>query len=185
MRGATWKLVNDGRNIRQRAFYYTHVAADPHDKDIVYALNVGTFRSTDGGKTMVSVRAAVTRTTCGSIPTTRITSCMRNDSGGGGVVQCGDAAADVDRARLSDGAVLSRRLDPSRAVSRLRRAAGQQHDLRAERHRASAVGGGGGWWRPRRRRRRHTAPAVPSRATSRRIRRMSTSSSPAATTARS
>ena len=27
--GATWKLVNDGRNIRQRAFYYTHVAADP------------------------------------------------------------------------------------------------------------------------------------------------------------
>jgi photosystem II stability/assembly factor-like uncharacterized protein len=52
--GATWKLVNEGRNIRQRAFYYTHVAADPHNKDIVYALNVGTFRSTDGGKTMVS-----------------------------------------------------------------------------------------------------------------------------------
>jgi hypothetical protein len=27
--GATWKLVNSGRNIRQRAFYYTHVTADP------------------------------------------------------------------------------------------------------------------------------------------------------------
>jgi photosystem II stability/assembly factor-like uncharacterized protein len=52
--GATWKLVNAGRNIRQRAFYYTHVAADPNAKDIVYALNVGTFRSTDGGKTMTS-----------------------------------------------------------------------------------------------------------------------------------
>ena len=52
--GNTWKLVNDGRNIRQRAFYYTHVAADPHNRDVVYALNVGTFRSTDGGKTMVA-----------------------------------------------------------------------------------------------------------------------------------
>jgi len=52
--GATWKLVNEGRNIRQRAFYYTHVAADPKNKDIVWALNVGTFWSKDGGKTMVS-----------------------------------------------------------------------------------------------------------------------------------
>jgi photosystem II stability/assembly factor-like uncharacterized protein len=52
--GATWKLVNEGRNIRQRAFYYTHVTADPKEKDTVYVLNVGTFKSTDGGKTMVS-----------------------------------------------------------------------------------------------------------------------------------
>ena len=52
--GATWKLMNGGRNIRQRAFYYTHVAADPHDKDIVFALNVGTLWSKDGGKTMAS-----------------------------------------------------------------------------------------------------------------------------------
>ncbi|MGH9409703.1 MAG: WD40/YVTN/BNR-like repeat-containing protein, partial [Vicinamibacterales bacterium] len=52
--GATWKLVNSGHNIRQRAFYYTHLAADPKDKDIVFALNVGTFWSHDGGKTFVS-----------------------------------------------------------------------------------------------------------------------------------
>jgi photosystem II stability/assembly factor-like uncharacterized protein len=52
--GATWKLANEGRNIRQRAFYYTHVAADPKNKDIVWALNVGTFWSRDGGKTMVN-----------------------------------------------------------------------------------------------------------------------------------
>jgi len=52
--GATWKLVNEGRNIRQRAFYYTHVTADPKEKDTVYVLNVGAFKSTDGGKTMVS-----------------------------------------------------------------------------------------------------------------------------------
>src|SRR5205823_13055236 len=52
--GATWKLANAGRNIRQRAFYYTHVFADPNTKDTVYALNVGTFRSIDGGKTMTN-----------------------------------------------------------------------------------------------------------------------------------
>ena len=52
--GATWKLVNEGRNLRQRAFYYTHVSADPNVKDTVYVENVGTFRSVDGGKTMVN-----------------------------------------------------------------------------------------------------------------------------------
>jgi photosystem II stability/assembly factor-like uncharacterized protein len=53
--GATWKLVNAGRNIRQRAFYYTHVFADPNSKDTVYLLNTSAFRSTDGGKTLVSI----------------------------------------------------------------------------------------------------------------------------------
>ena len=52
--GSNWKLVNEGRNLRQRAFYYTHVTADPKDKDTVYVLNVGTFKSMDGGKTMVN-----------------------------------------------------------------------------------------------------------------------------------
>ncbi len=50
--GATWALVNDSRNIRQRAFYYSNVAADPNNKDIVYAQNTSTFKSTDGGKTL-------------------------------------------------------------------------------------------------------------------------------------
>ena len=30
--GATWKLANEDRNIRQRAFYYTHVTADPRTR---------------------------------------------------------------------------------------------------------------------------------------------------------
>ena len=50
--GRTWALVNSNRNIRQRAFYYTHVAADPSSKDTVYLLNVSLYRSTDGGKTL-------------------------------------------------------------------------------------------------------------------------------------
>jgi photosystem II stability/assembly factor-like uncharacterized protein len=53
--GATWKLINDGRNIRQRAFYYTHVFADPRNKDVVYMLNTASFRSTDGGKTLTQI----------------------------------------------------------------------------------------------------------------------------------
>jgi photosystem II stability/assembly factor-like uncharacterized protein len=53
--GATWKLMNAGRNIRQRAFYYTHVYADPNNKDTVYMLNTGAFRSTDAGKTLTRI----------------------------------------------------------------------------------------------------------------------------------
>ena len=53
--GGTWMLVNENRNIRQRAFYYTHVTADPGAKDTVYMLNVSAYRSTDGGKTIANV----------------------------------------------------------------------------------------------------------------------------------
>ena len=53
--GRTWALVNDNRNIRQRAFYYTHVFADYKDENVVYMENTSLFRSADGGKTMVSI----------------------------------------------------------------------------------------------------------------------------------
>src|SRR5262249_24770959 len=49
--GATWTRVNEDRNLRQRAFYYTHVFADPKNKDLVYGLNVQFWKPTDGGKT--------------------------------------------------------------------------------------------------------------------------------------
>jgi photosystem II stability/assembly factor-like uncharacterized protein len=49
--GATWTRVNTERRLRQRAFYYTRIYADPKEKDIVYVLNVGFHKSTDGGKT--------------------------------------------------------------------------------------------------------------------------------------
>src|SRR5262249_10101134 len=53
--GATWKVINEGRNIRQRAFYYTHVFAEPSNKDTIYLLNTSAFRSIDGGKTLVNI----------------------------------------------------------------------------------------------------------------------------------
>ena len=49
--GATWERVNEERKLRQRAFYYTRVYADPNDEDVMYALNTGLYRSRDGGET--------------------------------------------------------------------------------------------------------------------------------------
>jgi photosystem II stability/assembly factor-like uncharacterized protein len=49
--GASWTRTNDSRDLRQRAFYYSRLVADPKVKDRVYVLNVEFFRSDDGGKT--------------------------------------------------------------------------------------------------------------------------------------
>lgn len=49
--GWTWTRTNGERKLRQRAFYYSRIYADPWDKDIVYCLNTGFYKSTDGGKT--------------------------------------------------------------------------------------------------------------------------------------
>ncbi|MEM1321239.1 MAG: glycosyl hydrolase [Bacteroidota bacterium] len=49
--GKTWKKLNDKRNLRQRAWYYTRIYADTQDEDKVYVLNVRYHRSKDGGKT--------------------------------------------------------------------------------------------------------------------------------------
>lgn len=53
--GATWKKTNDERKLRQRAFYYSRLTADPFDRETVYALNVEFFKSTDGGVTFNSI----------------------------------------------------------------------------------------------------------------------------------
>ncbi|GIV62231.1 MAG: hypothetical protein KatS3mg044_1097 [Rhodothermaceae bacterium] len=50
-RGATWRMVNDDRNINFRPFYYSDVRVDPTDPDVVYTLSGGLFKSVDGGKT--------------------------------------------------------------------------------------------------------------------------------------
>ncbi len=55
--GRTFRLVSDDRNFLQRAWYYTHVFADPVDVNTVWILNVGLWRSDDGGKSFQYVRA--------------------------------------------------------------------------------------------------------------------------------
>ncbi len=47
--GESWDRVNQDRDLRQRAWYYTRVYADPGNVDGVYVLNVAFHRSGDGG----------------------------------------------------------------------------------------------------------------------------------------
>jgi photosystem II stability/assembly factor-like uncharacterized protein len=54
--GATWKQVSEDRRLRQRAFYYTRIYADPKAKDTMYVLNTGFYKSIDGGKTYRALR---------------------------------------------------------------------------------------------------------------------------------
>ncbi len=54
--GDTWRRVNKDRNLRQRAWYYTKVIADPVNENGVYVLNVGFYRSTDGGTSFERIR---------------------------------------------------------------------------------------------------------------------------------
>lgn len=49
--GWTWKKTNNERKLRQRAFYYSRIYADPQDAETVYGLNVNFWKSTDGGVT--------------------------------------------------------------------------------------------------------------------------------------
>ncbi len=48
--GETWALVSEDRNLRQRAWYYSRIYADPADEDSVYVLNVRFHHSKDGGR---------------------------------------------------------------------------------------------------------------------------------------
>jgi photosystem II stability/assembly factor-like uncharacterized protein len=54
--GATWTRTNADRSLRQRAWYYSKIHADPQDTNIVYVNNVNFNKSTDGGKTFRPVR---------------------------------------------------------------------------------------------------------------------------------
>ncbi len=52
--GYKWKRINESRALRQRAWYYTRIYADPQDQEIVYVLNVNYHKSKDGGNTFKS-----------------------------------------------------------------------------------------------------------------------------------
>ena len=55
--GENWQKLNDDRALRQRAWYYSRIYADPKDPEVVYVLNVDYHKSTDGGKTFKSYEA--------------------------------------------------------------------------------------------------------------------------------
>ena len=47
--GANWTKVNDQRDVKQRAWYYSRIFADPKNADTMYALNTSFYKSIDGG----------------------------------------------------------------------------------------------------------------------------------------
>jgi photosystem II stability/assembly factor-like uncharacterized protein len=56
--GATWQRTNSDSRIRERAWYYSHIIADPRDENTVYVLTLEINKSSDGGHTFQVVRAA-------------------------------------------------------------------------------------------------------------------------------
>jgi photosystem II stability/assembly factor-like uncharacterized protein len=54
--GETWQRTSEDRIARARAWYYTHIIADPKNADGVYVMNAPFLKSTDGGKTWETIR---------------------------------------------------------------------------------------------------------------------------------
>jgi Sortilin, neurotensin receptor 3, len=53
--GKTWTKTNEQRNLRQRAWYYSRIYADPKNAETVYVLNTGFYKSNDAGKTFTGM----------------------------------------------------------------------------------------------------------------------------------
>ena len=50
--------MNDAAEIAQRGDDLVSLAVDPHDPQTVYLTNTSTYRSTDGGKTLIAIKGA-------------------------------------------------------------------------------------------------------------------------------
>ncbi|HEY3056912.1 MAG TPA: glycosyl hydrolase, partial [Thermoanaerobaculia bacterium] len=53
--GDTWLKTSESADLRQRAWYYTRIYADPRDEDTAYVANVRFHRTKDGGKTWTAI----------------------------------------------------------------------------------------------------------------------------------
>ena len=53
--GDTWSKTSDSADLRQRAWYYTRIYADPKDEDTAYVVNVRFHKTKDGGKTWSAI----------------------------------------------------------------------------------------------------------------------------------
>ena len=56
--GDTWTLVNTDDRLTGRAWYFSSLAIDPSNSDVLYIPNVALYRTNDGGKTIEIVRGA-------------------------------------------------------------------------------------------------------------------------------
>ncbi len=56
--GVTWSKITDEHRFTQRAWYYSHIYADPKELDKVFCLNVSAYKSTDAGKAWTGIRTS-------------------------------------------------------------------------------------------------------------------------------
>ena len=54
--GGSWSRINRKHELRQRAWYYNRIYADPQDEYTLYLCNVSFFKSIDGGKNFSRLR---------------------------------------------------------------------------------------------------------------------------------
>ncbi|HEV7515632.1 MAG TPA: glycosyl hydrolase, partial [Thermoanaerobaculia bacterium] len=54
--GETWQKASGEGDLRQRAWYYSRIFADPKDEEAVYVPNVQFHKSKDGGKSWTTIR---------------------------------------------------------------------------------------------------------------------------------
>lgn len=55
--GESWQHLTSDHRFTQRAWYFTHIFADPKNPDTVYILNTGMYRSTDAGASFNPISA--------------------------------------------------------------------------------------------------------------------------------
>ena len=129
--GETWDRLSDRRELRERAWYYHHVIADPRDADTVWVLNIETWKSIDGGQTFNQF----------AIPhgdnhelwiDPNDTRRMIEGNDGGALVTFNARCELVVDLQPADGGDVPRHHRQSNAVSVARRPAGQHDDLRAQ-----------------------------------------------------
>jgi len=56
--GKKWQRTNSENSLRQRAWYYSHIFADPKSAETVYVLNTSMWKSVDDGRKFSMIRAA-------------------------------------------------------------------------------------------------------------------------------
>ena len=56
--GASWKKIDDETRIWGRGWYFSEVAVDPRERDIVYVSNTSVYRSNNGGTSFTAIKGA-------------------------------------------------------------------------------------------------------------------------------
>ena len=130
--GARWTMVSSNRDLMHRPWYYTHVFADTRDAETVYVANLQMWKSTDGGSSFTEIMTPHGDNHDLWIDPVNPTRMVQGNDGGACVSFNGGITwSSIYNQPTAQ--ILSHRHRQPLPVSRLRHAAGQHVDLRAQR----------------------------------------------------